>query len=109
MGNDAVRQRQALTALLLVPGGAQLFYGDESGRRLGPTGGDPSQGTRSDMNWGTIDSSLQAHTTAVANFRKRHVAVGAGAHARLTSPAGTYAFGRKQGSDAVVVVLTAPR
>ena len=109
VGNDPVRQRQALTALLLVPGGAQLFYGDESGRQLGPTGGDPSQGTRSFMNWGTIDTSIQAHTTAVANFRKRHAAVGAGAHARLTSPAGTYAFGRKQGSDAVVVVLTAPR
>ncbi len=109
MGNDPVRQRQALTALLLVPGGAQLFYGDESGRLLGPATGDPPQGTRSDMNWGSIDSSIRAHTTTVATFRRRHAAIGAGTHARLTSPAGTYAFGRKQGSDAVVVVLTAPR
>jgi len=109
MQNDPVRQRQALTALLLVPGGAQLFYGDETGRLLGPAAGDPTQGTRSDMNWGTVDASIQAHAAAVANFRKRHAAVGAGAHARLTSPTGTYAFGRKQGSDAVVVVLTAPR
>jgi alpha-amylase len=109
MGNDPVRQRQALTALLLVPGGAQLFYGDETGRPLGPTGGDLAQGTRSDMNWNTIDASLQAHATALATFRRRHAAIGAGSHARLTSPAGTYTFGRKQGSDAVVVVLTAPR
>ena len=109
MGNDPVRQRQALTALLLVPGGAQLFYGDETGRQLGPTGGDLSQGTRSDMNWNTVDGTIQAHTTTVANFRKRHAAIGGGAHARLTSPAGTYTFGRKQGGDAVVVVLAAPR
>ena len=44
MGYDPVRQRQALTALLLVPGGAQLFYGDESGRRLGPTAATPPRG-----------------------------------------------------------------
>jgi alpha-amylase len=109
MGYDPVRQRQALTALLLVPGGAQLFYGDESGRRLGPDGGDPTQGTRSDMNWTSLDTTLQAHTARVANFRRRHAAVGAGTHLRLTSPAGTWAFARKQGGDAVVVILTAPR
>jgi alpha-amylase len=109
VSNDPVRQRQALTALLLVPGGAQLFYGDESGRLLGPDGGDPTQGTRSDMNWGSIDGAIRAHAAAVASFRKRHAAVGAGAHARIGSPAGTWAFGRKQGGDAVVVILTAPR
>lgn len=109
VANDPVRQRQALTALLLVPGGAQLFYGDESGRQLGPDGGDLTQGTRSDMNWGSSDGSIQGHVAKLANFRKRHAAIGAGAHARLVSPAGTWAFGRKQGSDAVVVILTAPR
>jgi alpha-amylase len=109
MANDPIRQRQALTALLLVPGGAQLFYGDESGRLVGPDGGDGTQGTRSYMNWGSIDASILAHTTAVANFRKRHQAIGAGTHARLASPAGTYAFTRKKGGDAVVVVITAPR
>ena len=35
--NDAAKQRQAGTALLLAPGGVQVFYGDESGRRLGPS------------------------------------------------------------------------
>ncbi len=109
VANDPVRQRQALTALLLVPGGAQLFYGDESGRRLGPDGGDATQGTRSDMNWTSIDTTIQGHAARLANFRKRHAAIGAGTHARLSSPAGTWAFGRKQGSDAVVVILTAPR
>jgi alpha-amylase len=109
LANDPVRQRQALTALLLVPGGAQLFYGDESGRQLGPDGGDPAQGTRSFMNWGQEDASIQAHVTKVATFRKRHQAIGAGTHARIASPAGTWAFGRKLASDSAVVVITAPR
>ena len=61
------------------------------------------------MNWTSIDAAIRDHAAKVANFRKRHAAVGAGAHARLASPAGTWAFGRKQGGDAVVVILTAPR
>ncbi|MFN2546145.1 MAG: alpha-amylase [Myxococcales bacterium] len=106
---DAGQQRQAATALLLAPGGAQIFYGDESGRRLGPTGSDPVQATRSDMNWASVDASILAHFQKLGAFRKRHGAVGAGAHAKLSSPAGTYAFSRKLGtSDAVVVVLTTP-
>ena len=106
-------QRQAGTALLLAPGGVQIFYGDESGRRLGPAGSDPMQGTRSDMNWETTDASILTHWQKVASFRKRHAAVGAGSHARIASPDGTYAFGRKLPAlaypavnDAVVVILT---
>jgi alpha-amylase len=41
----------AAELLLLAPGAVQLFYGDESARPFGPTGSDPLQGTRSDMNW----------------------------------------------------------
>ena len=112
VGYDAAKQRQAGTALLLAPGGAQIFYGDESGRRLGPAGSDPNQGTRSDMNWTTTDASILTHWQKVANFRKRHAAVGGGSHARIASPDGTYAFGRKLDwttpalHDAVVVILT---
>ncbi len=109
---DPAQQRQAGTALLLAPGGVQIFYGDESGRQLGPAGSDPMQGTRSDMNWGSTDGSILAHWTTLANFRKRHASIGAGSHARIGSPAGTYAFGRKLDQvspavhDAVVVILT---
>ncbi len=105
-------QRQAGTALLLAPGGVQIFYGDESGRRLGPSGSDYAQGTRSDMNWTTTDGSILAHWQKLASFRKRHAAVGAGSHAHIASPDGTYAFGRKLPvaaypavNDAVVVIL----
>ena len=107
---NAANQRQAGTALLLAPGGVQIFYGDESGRRLGPAGGDSTQGTRSDMNWTTTDASILTHWQKIGNFRKRHAAVGGGAHQQLTSPSGTYAFSRKLDQagvqDAVVVVVT---
>ncbi len=110
IGQDPARQRQAGTALLLAPGGVQLFYGDESGRKGGATASDQAQSTRSDMNWGTIDNAILTHFQQLGTFRKRHAAVGAGVHQRLTSPPGTYAFSRTLGAeDAVVVVLTAPR
>jgi len=110
VGNDPGAQRQAGTALLLAPGGVQVFYGDESGRRLGPAGSDATQGIRSDMNWTTTDASILAHWQKIGNFRKRHAAVGTGAHKQLTSPTGTYAFSRKLDragvQDAVLVVVT---
>lgn len=108
---DAVQLR-AGTALLLTPGGVQVFYGDESGRRLGPTGSDSTAGTRSDMNWTTTNPSILSHWQKLATFRKNHAAVGAGSHAQLASPGGTYAFSRTLDSgsvhDAVVVVIGAP-
>jgi len=106
MKNDLGLLRQGGTALLLAPGGAQIFYGDESGRLFGPTGSDPVQGTRSDMNWSSIDAATLSHFSKLATFRKRHAAVGAGSHQKLNSPSGTYAFARKKDQDAVVVVVT---
>ena len=109
---DTKKQMQAGAALLLAPGAVQLFYGDESGRRLGPAATDPTQGTRSDMNWSSIDQDLLAHFKKLSAFRQRHAAVGQGAHQKLASPAGSYAFSRRldAGSthDAVVVVLVPP-
>jgi alpha-amylase len=97
--------------LLLTPGGVQIYYGDESGRRFGETGSDGTQGTRSDMNWATTDQAILDHWKKLGTFRKKHAAVGAGTHSKLSSPAGTYAFARKLDSggakDAVVVALTA--
>ncbi len=110
VGYDEKKEEQAATALMLAPGGVQIFYGDESGRAFGPTGTDPLQGTRSDMNWAATDTALLRHWQLLGAFRKRHAAVGAGTHTRLGSPAGTYAFARSLGSgpsaDAVVAVIT---
>jgi alpha-amylase len=107
---DASLQKQAGTALLLVPGGAQIFYGDESGRPPGPSGNDNTQPTRSDMNWSSLDPGLLAHWQKLGAFRKKHGAVGGGAHQKVQAPSGVYAFSRtmKSGNveDAVVVAIT---
>ena len=106
---DASKQRHTGTALLLSPGGVEIYYGDESGRHAGPNSSDTNQPTRSDMNFSSLDQTMLSHWTKLATFRKRHNAVGFGTHTRLSSPAGTYAFSRKLDSDAVVVILTATR
>lgn len=59
-----MKQQRAGDLLLLAPGAVQIFYGDESGREFGPTGSDPLQGTRSDMNWNELTGekgALLAH------------------------------------------------
>jgi alpha-amylase len=91
------------SALLLAPGGVQIFYGDESGRQAGPaTSSDPQQATRSDMNWSGSDAVLLAHWQKLGQFRIRHVALSRGVHRKLgDSP---YAFSRIYGGDRVVAV-----
>jgi alpha-amylase len=109
VSNDAAKQRQAGTALLLAPGGVIIYYGDETGRRASFSLSDPQQGTRSDMNFDTSDATILAHWRKLGDFRRRHAAVGAGVHARISSPASTYAFSRKTDDDAVVVLLAPTR
>ncbi|MBK0002486.1 alpha-amylase [Erwinia sp. S38] len=92
--------------LLLAPGAVQIFYGDESARPFGPTGSDPLQGTRSDMNWQDLNGSAAAslrHWQRIGQFRARHPALGAGIQTALTLPQG-YGFVREKGDDRVMVV-----
>ncbi len=107
-GKSAAKQIQVGTAMLMLPGGVQIFYGDESGRAAGPAASDELQGTRSDMNWSSTDASILSHWQALGRFRKRHVAVGAGTHARIAAD-GAYAFSRTYAAngvnDAVVVAI----
>lgn len=95
------------TSLLLAPGGAQIFYGDETQRQPGTSGSD--QDTRSVMNWGSINTTLLAHWQKLGQFRKKHPSIGAGTHTRLnTTP---YTFKREyEGTgfqDLVVCVVGA--
>lgn len=103
---DRQRLAEAGSALLLAPGAVQIFYGDESGRPLGPVpSSDPQQATRSDMNWASIDQTLLAHWRKLGSFRARHVAIARGAHQMLSeSP---YVFSRVDArtGDHVVVAL----
>ena len=97
------------TRLLLLPGAVQIFYGDETARPPGPPVSDAQQATRSPMNWDALDPAVLAHWRKLGQFRRRHPAVGAGAHQRL--PNSTYAFGRtwRDGriDDRVIVALGA--
>ena len=102
------------SAFLLMPGGVQIYYGDESARPL--VSGIPFDGNggaghslRSDMNFGE-NQDLVAHWGIVGRFRNSHVAVGAGANIGLTASSGI-AFARtfdKNGiSDKVAAVINA--
>jgi len=95
-------------ALLLAPGGVQIFYGDETARPEGPTPRtDPQQATRSDMNWATPDEKDLAFWRKLGTFRARHRALATGVHKEISeSP---YAFSRVDAGsgDRVVVALGA--
>jgi len=107
---DRTHLIEAGTALLLAPGGAQIFYGDETARPPGPEpASDRQQATRSDMNWDHIDQAVLAHWRALGTFRARHVALARGIHARLAK-SHPYVFSRvdAERGDRVVVALDVP-
>ncbi|PAD92076.1 alpha-amylase family glycosyl hydrolase [Shouchella clausii] len=87
------------TYLMLLPGGVKLFYGDETARPFGPTGSDPQQGTRSAMNWDSVNEDVLSHWQKMGQFRNNHLAVGAGVHKQIgTNP---YTFSRTYVEDGV--------
>jgi len=98
---------EAGAALLLAPGGVQIFYGDETARPAGiEPRGDFQQATRSDMNWTSIDAKVLEHWRKLGTFRSRHVALARGEHQQIN--AAPYAFSRIDASgDRVVVALNA--
>lgn len=87
-GQD-LRQQQAGTALMLLPGGVQIFYGDELGRVNGNGGSDKDQGSRSSVDWAKSGNAIHQHWQKVGQFRRNNLAVGAGTQAALTSSSGT--------------------
>ncbi len=69
------------TTLLLSPGVAQIFYGDETGRR--PNAGamenvDSDQSFRSDMNWASVDSVTLRHFQRLGQIRRLHPVIATG-------------------------------
>lgn len=97
------------SALLLMPGAVQIYYGDESNRQqVSCTIWDHV--IRGFMNWTSMDNGVLAHWQKVGTFRNNHVAVGAGTHTALSASSGT-AFSRnynKNGvNDTVVCVVGA--
>jgi alpha-amylase len=101
---DRARLIDGGTALLLAPGGVQIYYGDESARPPGPfTSGDKQQATRSDMNWNAADAAVLAHWRKLGQFRAHHVALARGSHAKIADA--PYTFSRVSAEDRVVAAL----
>lgn len=99
------------TRLLLSPGTAQIYYGDEVARPLQVPGAEGDANLRSPMDWNVVatqasdGNSVLEHWRKLGRFRRAHPAVGAGAHREIQSD--PYVFGRTLvgGSDRVVVGL----
>jgi alpha-amylase len=119
---DASRKKpfESANKLLLAPGAAQIYYGDETARKLDVAEAVGDAKLRSFMNWDELErnaardgykvAEVRAHWAKIGLFRKAHVAVGAGAHQQLQAK--PYVFKRTydQGAlhDKVVVVLDLP-
>lgn len=119
---DAARTKAFETAnkLLLAPGAAQIYYGDESARRLDVAGAEGDAKLRSFMNWDELAANakrgqlgvadIRQHWARLGQFRHAHVAVGAGVHQMIAAQ--PYTFKRtyeKNGvRDRVVVALGLP-
>lgn len=75
----ASNQSEVGTMLTLLPGGVQIYYGDETSRPLAYTGcGDTDMMTRGDFNWSAATGETARHWGKVGTFRKYNPAVGAG-------------------------------
>lgn len=110
---DRKRENTAAAAfkLMLAPGAAQIYYGDELAR---PMTAEKAQGDaqmRTRMNWDDLKNAdtqaLLSHWQKLGTFRQSHRAVGAGVHTKLSDK--PYIFKREladqdQGiSDSVMV------
>ena len=85
------------TRLLLAPGGAQIYYGDELARPLRVEGARGDANLRSFMNWGDLErggrtADILRHWRTLGRFRQAHPAVGAGVHRQLQAK--PYIFSR---------------
>jgi alpha-amylase len=93
------------TRLLLAPGGAQIYYGDELARPLRVDGAQGDANLRSFMNWEDLErggrvSEILDHWRKLGRFRRAHPAVGAGEHRR--HQAEPYIFSRTLETDGLV-------
>lgn len=98
---------EAATKLMLCPGATQIYYGDETNRPLIIPGTQGDATLRSFMNWDEIAANTErngfrtqevlTHWQKLGQFRRAHVAVGAGYHKILSAK--PYLFKRTYVSD----------
>jgi alpha-amylase len=99
---DRKRVLEAGSKLLLCPGASQVYYGDESSRKLNIPGTHGDATLRSNMNWKEIASNevrngvavgeVLEHYRKLGRFRRDHPAVGAGVHQMISK--NPYIFSR---------------
>ena len=102
---------ESANKLLLAPGIAQIYYGDETGRKLIVPGAEGDANLRSNMNWDDIKNNpetqkLLEHWQKLGQFRRNHPAVGAGKHQMISNS--PYWFSRIFNNDKVVIGLDLP-
>ncbi len=104
--------------LMMMPGGIQILYGDETNRstlELAPGASSTSEhNLRSFMNWDSINENTLEHWQKLGVFRNNHLSVGAGEHNQISAynSATGYTFSRSYSKDGVtdnvIVTLFAP-
>ena len=107
---DKERKRtyESATKLLLAPGISQVYYGDETGRKLTVNGTEGDANLRSNMNWNDVKNNPETqkvltHWQKLGQFRRNHAAVGAGKHQMVSNS--PYWFTRTYKDDKVLVGL----
>ncbi|HEY0062818.1 MAG TPA: alpha-amylase family glycosyl hydrolase [Telluria sp.] len=120
---DPLRTRafETATKLMLAPGSAQIYYGDETARLLKIEGAVGDATLRSFMNWDDLANNAQRtgyrvgdlhdHWSRLGLFRKAHPAVGAGVHTQMQASPYTFKRVLERGElrDRVVVALDLPK
>ena len=115
---DAKREKpfETATALLLTPGTAQIYYGDESARSLVVEGTQGDATLRSMMNWTAISEDQDTkkilnHWQRLGKFRANHPAVGAGVHKTVSKSPYLFSriFEKDSYQDHVLVGLDLPK
>lgn len=99
---DAVR-------LMLAPGAAQIYYGDELARPLKAKNATGDAVLRTPIDWRVLNTAqgrkLLAHWRKLGQFRRAHPAVGAGVHSELGRRPFVFArrLAQADGADAVLI------
>jgi len=114
---DGNREKPFETAnrLLLCPGTAQIYYGDEIARPLVIEGATGDANLRSMMDWNQLQNdstkAILEHWQKLGRFRQSHPAVGAGIHTMLSHD--PYVFSRSftkgNFNEVVVIGLDLPK
>ncbi|MFT5640486.1 MAG: alpha-amylase [Cyclobacteriaceae bacterium] len=112
LDRERLQIRDFGTMLMLVPGGAQVYYGDELGRKLFQEDANGDATLRTFMPWEELKTNKNMQSTLVhwqklGRFRRDHPSIGAGKHEMIVPTPYTFkrSFSEGDYSDAVVVSM----